>query len=124
MCGERVVHFHTPCIVAFRYTSRSERGLPSAGKHTKGCCGQEPAPHNILGKRGTRLKRGYPDRFWEGAFSEGPSWNVVVLFPQHGGKTAPLYGNNAAFFSKFSIGWLYGWDIIGYCFGIFQKAVP
>lgn len=97
-----------------RYTSRSERGLPSAGKHTKGCVDRSPIQHPR--KAGNAPETGHPDRFGEGAFSEGPSWNVVVPFPQHGGKTAPLYGNNAAFFSKFSIGWLYGWDTIGYCF--------
>ena len=62
MCGERAVHFHTSCIAAFRYTSRSERGLPSAGKHTKGCCGQESDP--ISSESGERAWNGAPWQVW------------------------------------------------------------
>ena len=104
--GRGLCIFTRPALRPLDIQAGVNGGFPQRESTPKDAVDRSPIQYPR--KAGNAPETGHPDRFGEGGFSEGPSWNVVVPFPQHGGKTAPLYGNNAAFFSKFSIGWLYG----------------
>lgn len=76
-------------------------GFPQRESTSKDAVDRSPIQHPR--KAGNAPETGHPDRFWGRGLFRRPSWSVVVPSPQHGGKTAPLYGNNAAFFPNFPL---------------------